>query len=291
MLNKLRRASAPGGTVVLLAGLAVFAGAIALLFLTGNTGIRYSADHDDTIPLWHRWIPALVGIVLVRLVSPDLRREPVVLPAGKAVRVEASVLTAAAVLFAVLLWSAGGGEPAHTALKLLLLLGVPAVTFWLLRRKGAARTSALQGPGSWRHWGPLIPVVTWFALSYAGPLALPRSDLAFTVDPVTLIVTMVVVFLINSLLEEIFYRRWLQTRWEFLLGRWPAIVLASLLWAVWHVAIQGNGELGVDLASVVVNQGVLGLFLGYLWSKYRLMWPLLVVHGATNAAPILLGLL
>jgi hypothetical protein len=26
-------------------------------------------------------------------------------------------------------------------------------------------------------------------------------------------------------------------------------------------------------------------------SRYRLMWPLLVVHGAVNAAPILLGLL
>ncbi|MEU4392264.1 CPBP family glutamic-type intramembrane protease [Kribbella sp. NPDC023855] len=25
-----------------------------------------------------------------------------------------------------------------------------------------------------------------------------------------------------------------------------------------------------------------GLFLGYLWSRYRRMWPLITVHGAVN---------
>ncbi|NBE83869.1 CPBP family intramembrane metalloprotease [Micromonospora sp. NEAU-HG-1] len=81
-----------------------------------------------------------------------------------------------------------------------------------------------------------------------------------------------------------------ESRWESILGRWPAIVLASLVWAAWHVGIQGTGQLGTDLAVVAVNQGVTGLFLGYLWSRYRRMWPLLVTHGAINAAPILLGL-
>jgi uncharacterized protein len=108
---------------------------------------------------------------------------------------------------------------------------------------------------------------------------------------VILLATLALVFLLNSLLEEVFYRRWLQTRWEHLLGRWPAIVLAALLWAAWHVGIAGTGDLPTDLASVFVNQGVLGLFLGYLWSRYRAMWPLLVVHSAMNAAPTLIGLL
>ena len=88
------------------------------------------------------------------------------------------------------------------------------------------------------------------------------SSYALTVDLLTLVGTVVVVFLLNSLLEEVFYRWWLQTRWEPILGRRPA------------------------LAAVVVNHGVLGLFLGYLWSTYRLMWKIVVVHGAINVAPI-----
>jgi hypothetical protein len=71
----------------------------------------------------------------------------------------------------------------------------------------------------------------------------------------------------------------------------PGVVLASLLWAVWHVGIQGTDFLPVDLASAVVNQGVQGLSLGYLWSRYRMMWPILVVHGAINGASIVIALL
>ncbi|MGW2160115.1 hypothetical protein [Nonomuraea sp. NPDC001699] len=59
----------------------------------------------------------------------------------------------------------------------------------------------------------------WPALTYAGPPAEPPSDYAASVDPVTLLVTIVVVFVVNSLLEEVFYRRWLRTRWERVLGR------------------------------------------------------------------------
>lgn len=56
------------------------------------------------------------------------------------------------------------------------------------------------------------------------------------------------------------------------------------------IGIQGTGSLPVDLASTVVNQGVQGLFLGCLWSRYRLMWPILAVHGAMNLAPTVLAL-
>lgn len=281
--------------MVLLAGLAVIAGSALWLILTGNIGVRYSSDHDDTVPMWFRWIPAFVGILLVWLVPSGVR--PLPYPATTSVQrarnIEAVALLAAAVLFTVALRLAGGGEPAHTLLKLPLLLLVPATVFWLLRRDTAGRA-----PGQVRdaqrplyRAGPAVPVVAWFVLSYATPLATPPSSYASTVDLLTLVGTVVVVFLLNSLLEEVFYRRWLQTRWEPILGRWPAVLLASLLWASWHIGIHSTGRLDVDLASVVVNQGVLGLFLGYLWSKYRLMWPILLVHGAINAAPIAISLL
>ncbi|WP_346136842.1 type II CAAX endopeptidase family protein [Lentzea roselyniae] len=273
---------------MLVVGLLLIVGSALWFVLTGNTGVRYSADTDDTVPMWFRWIPVLAGVALVRLVSfpaaaiTTTERQP---------RLEAGVLLALAVLFAVTLRLAGGGEPAHTLLKALLLLAVPAAMFWSLRRKGTAWRLAGGQLDAWRHWAPVIPVAAWGLLSYASPWAMPSSDFATTVDLVTLVLALVVGFLVNSLLEEVFYRRWLQSRWEAIIGRWPAIVLASLLWAAWHIAIQSSGDLPADLASTFVNQGILGLFLGYLWSKYRMMWPIVAVHGAVNAVPILLPLL
>ncbi|MER5424778.1 CPBP family intramembrane glutamic endopeptidase [Streptosporangium roseum] len=275
---------------VLVAGLVLLAGSAVWLALNGATGIRYSADHADTVPMWHRWIPAVAGLILVRLVPPRAA-PPASRPAGRGLCIQAIVLLASAVLFAVTLRLAGGGEPMHTILKAVLLLAVPILLFRLSRRTAPDQGLVHQRSTAWRRYGPVAPVAAWLALTYAGPLAVPPSDYAAGVDLVSLLITFVVVFAVNSLLEEVFYRRWLQTRWEHILGRWPAIVLASLLWAAWHVGIQGTGHLATDLASAFVNQGVQGLFLGYLWSRYRVMWPVLVVHGTMNAAPILLGML
>ncbi|SCG48392.1 CPBP family intramembrane glutamic endopeptidase [Micromonospora humi] len=274
------------GRLVLVAGLALIGLAALWLLLTGNTGIRYSADHTDTVPMWHRWIPALVGIALIRLVPPATGPR---WPDPVAPWREATPLLLAGVAFAAIM-PLLGGEPAYTVVKLVLLLGVPVGVFLVARRWPPRWRPAPAPPDAAHRWGPALPVAVWLALSYATPLAVPASGWGRTVTPVELVVTVLVVFAVNALLEEVFYRRWLQTRWESLLGRWPAIVLASLVWAAWHVAIQGSGRPGTDLASVAVNQGVQGLFLGYLWSRYRRMWPPLVVHGAVNAMPGLLGM-
>ncbi|GAA0918233.1 CPBP family intramembrane glutamic endopeptidase [Nonomuraea longicatena] len=127
-----------------------------------------------------------------------------------------------------------------------------------------------------------------FAVAYLSPIGAPRSDLADTSDTLTQITVLVAGFAVNALLEEVFYRRWLQTRLETVLGRWPAVLLASLLSGVWHVGIMG-GPLPESLAMSLVHQGAIGVLLGYLWSRYRLMWPILTAHGALNAAPIVLG--
>ncbi|MFI6512296.1 lysostaphin resistance A-like protein [Streptosporangium sp. NPDC050855] len=308
---------------VLVVGLAVIAGSALWLAWTTGGEIRYTADHAGTRPMWHAWIPVLAGLVLTRLVPPRPPRAGGA-PVTRELRLQAGVLLAAAALFAVSLRlvTAGGhgAEPAHTILKLVLLVAVPLLLFRLTRRGApdrevaaparrdvsdreavpssrTARRDATPGrdvrerPSAWRRYGPAVPVAAWIVLSFAGPFARPYGDWTTGLDPVTVLVTVVAVFVLNALLEEVFYRRWLQTRWEHLLGPWPATVLASLAFAAWHIGIQGTGDLPTDLASVFAGQGVQGLFLGYLWSRYRLMWPILTVHGAMNAAPTLLGLL
>lgn len=263
---------------VLAGGFAVLIGAALVLMATGNTDIRYTADNDSTQPMWARWIPVAVGILLIRVMPWRLERSP----GGAPDRRQAWVLLGSAVLFAVLLKVLGLGL--FEVLKALLLLALPLAVF---RWWGGKPTA--KWPTDVR-WAPALPVVAYLLLSYIGPLAAPvpaRPDLS----ALELVLTVIGVFLINSVLEEYFYRRWLQTRWEQLLGPWPAIVLSSIAWAVWHISLQGRGELGVDLASVLVNQGVQGLFLGYLWSRYRRMWPLITVHGAINSVGLFLSLM
>ncbi|TDD45772.1 CPBP family intramembrane metalloprotease [Kribbella antibiotica] len=262
---------------VLVVGIAVLVGAALVLVLTGNTEVRYTADSDSTQQMWVRWISVAVGILLVRLMPPQVER----VDAGTADRRQAWILTGLALAFAVLLKLLGLGM--FEVLKGLLLLLAPLAVFrWL----GGKPTKVW--PATVR-WAPVVPVVAFLGLSYFGPLAAPATEKP-DMGAAELALVILGGFLINSVLEEVFYRRWLQTRWEQLLGPWPAILLASIAWAVWHVALQGRGELGIDLASVLVNQGVQGLFLGYLWSRYRRMWPLITVHGAMNALPLFLSL-
>ncbi|WP_328807861.1 CPBP family intramembrane glutamic endopeptidase [Nonomuraea antri] len=275
---------------VLLVGLVVIGGSVLWSVLSGSGEVRYSADHAGTVPLWQRWIPALAGIALVRLVPPVAVGQAPVSdagpPSGRWPQLQAGVLLGCAVLFAValrLVVDAGGAvEPAHTLLKAVLLLAVPMVLFLWTRSSTDVPRPARAGR---RGFGPVIPVAAWFLLAQ---VSRPPVDRPAELDLVTLLGTLAVVFAVNALLEEVFYRRWLQTRWEHLLGRWPAIVLATLLFAAWHVAIMGTGQLLTDLAGVFASHGAYGLFLGYLWSRYRLMWPILAVHGAINTAPALL---
>ncbi|PMR58351.1 CPBP family intramembrane metalloprotease [Verrucosispora sp. ts21] len=273
------------GHVVLLSGLGLIAAAALWLVITGNSNIRYSADHEGTVPMWARWLPALVAIAVIRLVprAPDPRWPDPPAPYREAVPLLCSAIAFAAIMPLL------DGEPAYTLLKLALLLGVPAAVFVVVRRR--PRWHPGPAPADAAHrFGPAVPVAVWLVLSYATPLAAPAGDWARGLPLVELVATILVVFAVNALLEEFFYRRWLQTRWESLLGRWPAIVLVSLLWAVWHVAIQGGVRPDIDLATVIVSHAVTGLFLGYLWSRYRRMWPPLVIHGALNAMPTLLTL-
>ncbi|MBB5115149.1 hypothetical protein ACLQ2Y_16330 [Micromonospora echinospora] len=202
------------GRVVLLAGLGLIAVAVIVLVATGNTGVRYSADHDGTVPMWSRWIPALAGIALIRLIPPasDPRWPDPVAPYREAVPLLLAGIAFAAVMPLL------GGEPAYTVLKLALLLGVPAAVFLAARRR-PPRWRPGPAPADAAHrWGPALPVAVWLVLSYATPLAVPASDWGRTVTPVELVVTLLVAFAVNALLEEVFYRRWLQTRWESLLG-------------------------------------------------------------------------
>jgi uncharacterized protein len=177
----------------------------------------------------------------------------------------------------------------YMGLKLAMLFILPWMALRLILTHPMKRLTPEQ-PSSltWRMWvSPLFIMSVWVYLSYFSVFSVPRTPSVLT-NAAELLMTLVVGFLINSLLEELFYRVWLQTRLEELLGSWPAIMLTSIPWSIWHIKIQHTGYLPADVVMAIANQGVTGLFLGYLWSRYRNMWVLIMIHGIINAPPQLL---
>lgn len=270
------------GTAVLIAGVTIYVVALTFVAVVNGGRIRYTADSTDTIPMWHPWLPVILGIALCLMVRTTSGRGGA---SSSAVKFQALVLLGLAVAFTVLLDVLGPAEPRYLVLKSILLVVGPLVLFAATRRRRAEVEAVAAAPTG--RWWPLMPAAGWVAAHLALSTTIPAATVVADTDPFVLVSTIAIGFLVNAVVEELFYRKWLQSPWARLLGGvWPAIIVSSLAWASWHVAIQGSGDVVADLANVVANQGVTGLFLGLLWARHRSMWPLLIVHGVMNANPL-----
>ena len=260
-----------------------------LLIINGEVAIRPSADSDETVPLWERLVAPVVASVVIFLIpyktqnlnKPSkaqfkrLSRESIAL----------SILALGYVMAALIF---GATEPQLTISKVTLLVILP-LTLLLLYKKWYGKLTLKNGEVNF-IW-PLIPVAVWIGISYFSPLA-PSPAIIPGIDIFTLVLILIGGFLINAVIEEVFYRRWLQTRLEATTGWIAGVLIAAILWAMWHVAIQSIGQgVVLDFSAVIASHIPLGIFLGLLWWRYRKMWPLLIVHGLVNSAPIALGLL
>lgn len=297
------------GRVPLTAGGLAFVLALAVLLATGHTEVERSADEYGATPLWAVLLPVAVGLALVRLVPPRVptrvtRRVHAALR-GRPLGLESSVLLGCVLAFVVvnllLPTPADPEDPAgllYPLSKVVLFLAAPLVVLRFLRPAWRAEAPRLvqtaTRPGEAWRWGGLVAVVVVLYLTVFSPIAPPVPSAADLPPLPVLLVVMTTTFLTASVLEEVFFRYWLQTRLEILYGRWAGILLASLVFAVMHVVShQATGNPGTDLATVVVVQGSMGLLLGYLWARYRNVWLLIVLHGGTNAlglVPALAGM-
>ncbi|WP_223868775.1 CPBP family intramembrane glutamic endopeptidase [Paenibacillus sp. UASWS1643] len=265
--------------------------AVLWLVWTGNLNIRYTANREEVIPIWHSMLPAFLGIFLIRMIPYKSQYPPSFQQMEKQhVVVQSIVLLLSGILFAVSLITIDQQglhfQLYYLAFKLTTLLFIPLILLLIYRKMTAGQQDSISvNSRSRRHViAPLIVIVVWGYLKFYSPIAQPEGAIVGT-DTTELLLLMLIGFMINSVLEEVFYRVWLQTRLEALLGRWPAILLVSILWSIWHIAIQGNGQWDIDVATVIANHGVTGLFLGYMWARYRKIWVIILIHGLMNASP------
>ncbi|MGI5120084.1 CPBP family intramembrane glutamic endopeptidase [Marinactinospora thermotolerans] len=179
----------------------------------------------------------------------------------------------------------------HTA-KVFFLLFVPVM---LVGSSGVLRRAtgpdlprlALWVPQGWR-WGGLFAVAAYLYFAVFPPWTAPVPTYDRLPDDYQPLLSVLLTFATVSLLEEAFYRVMLQSRLALLYGRWPGIVLTSLIYAVSSAIGLGVDTNPLVLVAMVVSvQGAAGLMYGYLWSRYHNLWLNFLLHTGVNAVALL----
>lgn len=282
-------AGTSAGRVVVCVVAGIFAASAAVALVAMPDGLSGSRDEGAPAqPLWAVLAPNVAAIAVAIALPAGPPRKPT-LPARpidpRRLRASAGALLAIAVAFPLLTSAPGVADSlGYIALKVGLLVVAAAIVVASLRPAVAIERPAQ----AWRWWMPLAAIAAWFALSFLMPWS-PHHDFS-GVDPVTLAVVALITALTAGVGEELFYRRWLQTRLEAWLrgglGAWPGIAAASLAFGLMHLGSHGTGDPLRDLASVVVNQGTAGLMLGVLWWRFRALWAIIATHILMNGWPV-----
>lgn len=273
---------ARAGRLMLVGCISIAVVSVATVLVAFPAGAPTSADPGAPIvPWWVVLLPAAVGIVLALLLPPSPRRQAALVVSTPRFRASTWLLLALAGAFPLTVSVLGiaGGED-YVLAKLLLLIVVPAIVVGVLRGVRIIRV-----PGAWRWWAPALVVTVWALLAQVAPWN-PEHDLN-GIDPVVLAISASATAVTAGLGEELFYRRWLQTRLEAGLGPWPGIAVASLAFALMHLGSHGSGAIALDIARVVVSQGSFGLLMGVLWWRYRNFVAIVTAHLIVNGWPVL----
>lgn len=265
------------------AGLIIVAGAIvwllslAVSLSNSPTGAVVSSDEGaQAVPYWVILVPIAVGIALTAVLPRPSPSRPVSIGARGPFQVTTVGLVALAIVFPVAVAVFPLEGEAYVLGKLVLLMIVPASM--LLAQRGGVKIEWNKDASRW--WAPAVVIVVWTLLSQVAPWN-ARFDPA-GLDPAVILTAAIATAITAGVGEELFYRRWLQTRLEAAFGSWPGIILVALVFALMHLGSHGTGEPLVDVARVIVVQGSFGLFVGVLWWRYRNLAAIIVVHLISN---------
>ncbi|WP_018295820.1 CPBP family intramembrane glutamic endopeptidase [Corynebacterium lubricantis] len=173
---------------------------------------------------------------------------------------------------------AGRWIPALVALAVIVAYKLPGgVLEWLqLRPRGFGRSIG----------GSLISVVVLMAVYVAVAVGYPGAELkpwAAIGQALLLGIPMSVAFVVSNIGEEAAWRGFLQkafSPWGF----WPASIVISVVWVIFHIPLHGTmvlqGALDphIGVATTVVLFG-LGLFLSAVTVRFGSVWPAAFAHA------------
>lgn len=265
----------------------VFFLAAATTIVTHPNGLVVSVDpgyEPTAVPLL--LVPALVGLALVSLVPLRLEHAAVEIVRPRRMNGEIAVLVLLAVLFPLVAPLLPLPED-YVLLKAFMFMLLPVAMLAIVSARGRGSSVRIHRPRL-RWWLPLAPVAIYGWLAVQPPFAPPPPDR--WPDLPVLLVAASATAITASFGEELFYRRFLQTRLEALWGRWAGILCTSLLFGLMHLGSHGEGPLWQNAAQVVALQGTSGVLYGWLWSRYRRLWACVLAHLLLNGLGVVMHL-
>lgn len=242
----------------------------------------------QSAPLFGMVIAAGVTLVIVRFLPLKLHSAPPLVKDPLRSHQDLIVLLSCAVIFPFTAFLPGPAEN-FIIWKVVLLILLPAL--YLRRRSHSSSIKIIRPSPDYPLWVlALVPVILYVTATQVGPLA-PAAPTGWP-DLLTLAIASIITALTAGVGEELFYRYWLQSRLEAVAGRWFGILLVSLVYGLMHLGTHGAGlSLDVGVTTVIASQGVFGLLLGYLWSRYRIIWICIVLHIMNNGMLVFLHIL
>ena len=242
------------------------------MLLVHNGMVQVSADFEDETAIWQVWIIALFPLLMTLRPWDKEKIQPLYKEVPKSTW---TLVTLAVVLILLMIVTPKSYVfDLFYIYKLILLFAIPII---IIKRDSVREIMTIKTVRRWKE--PLLVVVVWLVFYILSPLS---EAATYEIDFLTLLIGALISLILNAVVEEFFYRKWLQSRLEAALGIWPAICVSAVLWALWHTGIQGSGGLIDSTAHALVLHGMMGLFLGYFWAKYRNIWLLIFIHGMMN---------
>ena len=99
--------------------------------------------------------------------------------------------------------------------------------------------------------------------------------------------------LILSPFQELFFRGWMQPRFQEAVGRWRGLILTAVCFSVWHFFPPFEGTPGITLAVTSVGGALttigLGMVWGYVFQRTGNIVAPWLAHVLAGIATVLIG--
>src|SRR5699024_6994732 len=190
------------------------------MLLVHNGMVQVSADFEEETAIWQVWIIALFPLLMTLRPWDKEQIQPLYKEVPKSTW---ALVTLAIVLILLMIVTPKSYVfDLFYIYKLILLFVIPLI---IIKRDSVREIMTIKTVRRWKE--PLLVVVVWLVFYMLSPLSEAST---YEIDFLTLLLGELISLILNAVLEELFYRKWLQSRLEAALGIWPAICVSAVLW-------------------------------------------------------------